>query len=115
MPRAKNLKSQEHDPALVELFQGSRKSYDTNVDDLIQKLDEAAIRTRAERANRKAGPDITVVTSDAGVLTIQVKSPIEGLKNPKFIQAITKAIKDVSREKVDNPVSSRIEKTKVTS
>ncbi|MGI4872168.1 MAG: hypothetical protein ACRYFX_13460 [Janthinobacterium lividum] len=55
MPRAATpAASPQPDPALVAFFQGSGKSYDENVDDLLQRLDAAAAYTRAQRAARAA-------------------------------------------------------------
>lgn len=104
MPRANKVKNPSHDPALVEFFQGSTNSYESDVDDLIQKLDEAATYTRAERAAQKSAPDFTVVKEDTGVITIQLKGSFSKGHNPELVQMVTQAIQAATRETPRKPV-----------
>lgn len=50
MPRKKDQPSPAQDPALVAFFKGSKRTYEQNVDALLQQLDRSAARTRARRA-----------------------------------------------------------------
>lgn len=55
MTLKRNQVQPQQDPGLVELFKGSKRSYNEDVDDLITRLDQSAAFTRAHRNQATTG------------------------------------------------------------
>ena len=83
----------EHDPALVALFTGSRKSYEQNVADLLADLDAAAGRTRQARVRQPAEPRkaASSLGEEIAAQTIKSRIPVSPRTGAAPVRKRTKA------------------------
>lgn len=87
MTHARSQVQPQQDPGLVELFKGSKRSYDEDVDDLIARLDESAAYTRAQRklvpSQRSAAPQKIALPGTGKAVVVRKVLPIREGTPPK--------------------------------